>query len=64
MENHHASARWSFADDDRRLHLLADLIFYPQPLVAIAQDGLLDAVNLNPAQFDRGAMQITQEPGP
>ena len=37
------------------LHLLGGLIFYPRPLAAIAQDGFLDAVNLNPAQFDREA---------
>jgi uncharacterized membrane protein HdeD (DUF308 family) len=37
------------------LHLLASLIFYPQPVAAIAQDGFFNAVELNPAQFDREA---------
>jgi len=37
------------------LHLLAGPVFYPQPLAAIVQDGFFNAVNLNPAQFDREA---------
>ena len=37
------------------LHLLAGFVFYPEPLAAIMQDGFFNAVELNPAQFDREA---------
>ena len=37
------------------LHLLAGFVFYPEPLAAIMQDGFFNAVEPNPAQFDREA---------
>lgn len=37
------------------LHLLVGPILYPRPLAAIAQDGFLGAVDLDPARFDREA---------
>lgn len=35
------------------LDLLVCLLLYPGPLAAIAQDGFFNAVELDPAQFDR-----------
>lgn len=35
------------------LDLLYVLVFYSRQLAAIAQDGFFDALELNPAQFDR-----------